>query len=190
MREIWRQGVFGLTALFLVGALSSIGQAFPGRDTGDCTSCHNNDGLDYEATPNLLTIAPGGDGQIDFGILALPDEEAGALVVRGLDAPGLDLAAVSGGLWTEENPSDNQYYQGFPVVGLARIPFDFGIGLLAVAGDYPITAQFVSSGQRGVTANGGFLDLTVRVVPEPSALVLAAVGLLGLAAYGWRRKSS
>ncbi len=77
MREIWRRGVFGLTALFLVGALSSIGQAFPGKDTGDCTSCHNNDGLDYEATPNLLTIAPGGDGQIDFGIALSRSELCG-----------------------------------------------------------------------------------------------------------------
>jgi hypothetical protein len=137
-----------------------------------------------------LTIAPGGSGQFDFGILALPDEQSGALVVRGLDDPALDLASVGGG-WTEENPSGNQYYQEFPVLGLsATIPLDLGIGLLAEKGDYPITAQFVSSFQGGVTAGGGFLDLTLRVVPEPSALVLAAVGLLGLAAYGWRRKSS
>ena len=34
---------------------------------------------------------------------------------------------------------------------------------------------------------GGYAD-NIRLTPEPSSLVLAALGLIGLAAWGWRRK--
>jgi hypothetical protein len=167
MREILRQVVFGVASLCLVGALCSMGQAFPGTDTDSCTTCHNDPaGIDYEAAPTLLTLAPGGSGDIAFDILALPDETAGALVIRGLNDPLLDLASI-GAVWLDKNPTGNQYYQNFPVLGLGTPSLEIlalVIGPLATPGDYPITAQFVSSNGFGVTANGGFLDLTLRIV--------------------------
>ena len=32
------------------------------------------------------------------------------------------------------------------------------------------------------------LDATIHLVPEPSALVLLAIGLIGLLAYTWRKR--
>lgn len=34
----------------------------------------------------------------------------------------------------------------------------------------------------------GLDNISISVVPEPSSLILAAFGLIGLGAYGWRRK--
>ena len=36
----------------------------------------------------------------------------------------------------------------------------------------------------------GFGEAAFEVVPEPSTLTLAALGMLGLLAYGWRRRSA
>lgn len=55
--------------------------------------------------------------------------------------------------------------------------------------------RFLSNPDGSVTPNG-HLDLgpialggvAIFPIPEPSSLVLAALGLIGLAAYGWRRK--
>ena len=71
------------------------------------------------------------------------------------------------------------------------VPLTLEIGPGAQSGLYDITAQFVSNGQKGVKfGDDGFLRFQLQVVPEPSALALAAFGLLGLVAYGWRRKRS
>jgi len=44
----------------------------------------------------------------------------------------------------------------------------------------------------GVATSVGALGFTVvqglAVVPEPSTVILAAIGLVGLAAFGWRRR--
>ena len=35
----------------------------------------------------------------------------------------------------------------------------------------------------------GFADVDgLAIIPEPSTIILAAIGLVGLAAYGWRRR--
>ena len=103
MRETLRQVVFGVAALFLVGALCSIGQASPGFNSADCTSCHDNEGLDFDVAPNILKLAPGDSGQFDFDILAIPDETRAALAVRELNDPDIDLVSVGGG-WTDHDP--------------------------------------------------------------------------------------
>ena len=50
----------------------------------------------------------------------------------------------------------------------------------------------LSSSRNGlVPSNGGFsIGFRVAMVPEPSSLMLAAFGFIGLAAWGWRRRRS
>jgi len=56
--------------------------------------------------------------------------------------------------------------------------FDIGAGTLLNSGDAdPLDFTVSSTG-----------TLTLNVIPEPSSLVLAVFGLLGLAVAGWRRR--
>ena len=45
-----------------------------------------------------------------------------------------------------------------------------------------ITGKFFLDGVQGEFALG------IQVIPEPSSLLLAALGLVSLAGYGWRRR--
>jgi hypothetical protein len=56
-------------------------------------------------------------------------------------------------------------------------------------GDISFDAHSVSINVSGATWPGGRkLDLAVHASPEPSTLVLAALGFAGLAAWGWPRR--
>ena len=52
----------------------------------------------------------------------------------------------------------------------------------------PLLALYPSENGTGWTGGGGNGAFNLVNVPEPSTLVLAAVGLVGVSAWGWRRK--
>jgi hypothetical protein len=101
----------------------------------------------------------------------------------------LDMSANSG------DGSASTYYQdltlgqtGFtPIAGQQNI----AAGLLANAGP---GGKYYYDGMyfRGGVTNGGqqIDNLTVGVVPEPSAIALGAIGLAGMLGYGWRKRHS
>jgi hypothetical protein len=141
-----------------------------------------------------------------------PEQEAFArqFVADSVDSTTALGAAIDGRAvenitaYRSPTPEGGEYMVFFPegdVWGLATVyglpPGSYGP---SVSDGYYLMLAPLSAGQHTIdfaaAAGGGFsLDVTYHLtvvagkpaaVPEPSALVLATFGLLGLLAYGWR----
>ncbi|MHB1037648.1 MAG: PEP-CTERM sorting domain-containing protein [Pirellulales bacterium] len=93
---------------------------------------------------------------------------------------------------------------GFPAAGIADVAYDYPVLLASgkLVGDGPFNRNnlgnlpvftnatanvYKTNGQSGGLGDVVAAQMVTEVVPEPSTMVLAAFGLLGLVAFGFRR---
>jgi hypothetical protein len=193
-------------------SLSSIAHAVPVIVVGDHDLLPNTPGQNidifvFDAGPlpnggqgvqgaNLNALL--GDGGPDFGGFDIPGINIPVLGGGDLIAPGTIFAVSNTGL----------RYEIFPPFNLiaANTTTDEGTagyvnpnGLLTVLtvdttglfeGSWPLKLFDTFAGPTNFTAFVpiDITDGSITIVPEPSTLVLAAFGLVGLAAWGWQRK--
>jgi hypothetical protein len=84
--------------------------------------------------------------------------------------------------WQQDN--DIVYISGLPGSGVPEYIAN-GLALPGSAGN-PLTLNSTWAFDRTMQFNVGF-EFEIEVISEPSALALAALGLLGLALFGRRR---
>ena len=155
--------VYAFTSAFNEGT-GSIGTG-DGRPAATGESCWNYQS--YDSTP--WSSSAGGDWAVpalDTGIAlssSTPGNWVNFNVTNAFAADGSNLGGQDGLLLLARCDSSNTYFN------------DTGNG------------QFYFNSREAAT-NHPMLQITLASVPEPSSLVLAACGLLVLAAYAWRRR--
>ena len=125
---------------------------------------------------------------------------SGTVTVVGFYLDDLVLHTIEGS--ANDADPNNLRYVGAPVVVLDITIENRNTGeFVTLDGDFGTNFLFASQLETGLgnTVSGpynfvtfdeanGILGLDVIGIPEPSSFVLAALGLIGLAVWGWRRK--
>jgi len=141
-------------------------------------------------TPSTAALTSENVVDLYFGVSSLSAGDVfrgGVYVDVAEDASGLAafLAAVEGATYNYYVLGDGAGTHAYGGVGYYTLDefnaanataYEFAMSTVADA------AAFAGGG----TVNGGVMQFAV--VPEPNALVLLAIGLLGLVAYAWRRR--
>jgi hypothetical protein len=143
---------------------------------------------------NALSATFGG-GDFDLLTFAIaPGQQLNSITLNSYSGRALSFSGLQGGtVWTAGlgGAVDPTNLLGWThisggVVG-TDILDDYGLGSGALgftpplpAGNYTLEIQD--------TGGAVSASLTFNVVPEPSGVALTAIGLIGLAASGWRRK--
>jgi hypothetical protein len=190
--------MFVLAACFAsLAAVARPAFALPtfGGGRANCTSCHANER--EAATPSVLNITAEPGDMIPLIINMTNGADAYSATVEGLGAPGLAGFTPDAG-WVNHtsagsyNP-DPQY--GGPFFALS----DTGLGYQGPVshffnmtlspntqpGTYPLAFTVGGSGNEGLWRDSN--PFTLTVVPEPSALALATIGVAG-GIVCWRRR--
>jgi hypothetical protein len=137
--------------------------------------------LIYDAATGELTIDPDGVSNLI------------SYVLQTSESPGFleENHNAAGGLWSQfVDSTDSQIGATIGLFGESPINSPVGIGAVMPSGLSEVEFQaFLSSTDWAIVGGGGAFDLVYQAVPEPSSLVLLALGgVLGLFGRAWRKQ--
>jgi len=171
-----------LTVGMLMLALPQVVGAFPSRG-GGCAGCHNDGSGDLDVSPDPFTIMAGSNGLITFDVTSLPASDGSNMIaVEDISIAALAASIGAGGnTWTRNAASPNAAFKSVNGIGLGQYVLNLVIGQNAVLGDYQLNWRLAGGGgNAGEVGTSGLF--TVRIIPEPAALVLFGLGVTGLVA--------
>lgn len=167
----WRIRVAGVAALLTIMASGAHARPTFGND---CTSCHDRSAGAFSVLPsNLIEIAWGEMGEVTFDVTELGSAgEDSALAVYGLDDADLEATPDLTG-WNVQDGGTFLSSDFFNAVG--QVPLSIGIGTSAALGDYLINVTLAGGPGSDWSTTSEF---TIRVIPEPTTIVLLGIGLI------------
>ena len=192
-----------VSLLALVGVLSVICPT-------NVLAVNYNEGINGDLSGNpalptsLGTLGVGANGLIatfgasDFDLFTFtigPGHQLDSITLNSYGGGGLSFTGIqSGSAWTAGlgglvNPAG---LLGWSHISGAMVGTDFlddiGLGAGAIGFTPPLLAGTYTM---EIQDTGGAVpaSMTFNVVPEPSSLVLAALGVIGAAAWSWRRRN-
>lgn len=200
-REAWSNGnTTSGNNILLPGGTTGDGMQNPTMMKGYIADWGTGDGLDSKITVDGLTLASGNDdysvivyfdgsnggqwrkGEYTIGATTLDGEDSENVMFNsggGNNANGLFQLPVPGSGGNSNWPNTPNNDEGNYVIFSGLTDSSFTLDFLAGAN---------GSTPRGPVNGIQILGVDLPVVPEPSTLVLAALGLFGMAAFGLRRK--